>query len=92
MPKYAMFYQRIEIGASDALHYKLSEPIEYIKNNETCFTNDVIVSATITPEGKEVIILPANVKGKIVCWAQHAIVKGELDHEKVLQQAGYESI
>jgi hypothetical protein len=93
--KYAMFYQTVKMGTSDALHFKLSHPIEYKdKNEQKQLTYDIVVSATSTPNhGEQTYIFPADKKGTVLSWTQHeGSLKGVMDHDAALKNAGYEAI
>ena len=86
--KRAMFVRRIKIGAGDALLYKLSDPVKFHEEQETC---DVVVSAVTSPIGVDIAtIFPSNKEGEILSFKAVNETKGTLDHEAPLVELGYE--
>jgi len=86
--KRAMFMRRVCIGAGDALLYKLSDPVEYKKDEKT---NDVVVSAAIAPNGnKNVVIFPSDENGEILGYDSIVDLEDTLDHEEALVKLGYQ--
>jgi len=91
--KRAMFIKKIEIGAGDALLYKLSDPVEFNDAGVRKQTFTVVVSATTMPHNKQKVaqIFPCDDDGNILSWQEaQGSQKGTLDHEKALEAAGYE--
>lgn len=91
--KRAMFVKRIDIGAGDALLYKLSDPVEFMQGGQPIKTATVVVSAVTSPIGNQKFaqIFPSNENGEILSWeAMPGSQKGTLDHEAALESAGYE--
>jgi len=89
--KRAMFIKRVNIGAGDALLYKLSDPVK-VGDIET---SDVIVSAVTVPigeRGEKVSVFAADEEGTILSYEAVAEKGGTLDHEEVLVDLGYEAI
>ena len=78
--------------------YKLSEPVtfDYDWNTgmDTKNTNYVVVSeANIPYSGSETYIFPADKDGEVLSWLElKGSFRGELNHERALQNAGYEVI
>ena len=78
--------------------YKLSEPVtfdyEWDKDRDTKNTNYVVVSeANIPYSGPETHIFPADKEGEVISWLElKGSFRGELNHERALQNAGYEVI
>lgn len=71
---------------SDAYLYRLSEPYEG--------TSYVIVSAVIVPiTGAETYIFPAKEDGETISMIEMGgSFRGELNHKKALENAGYEVV
>jgi len=92
--KRAMFIKRASVGAGDALLYKLSDPIKFKLDNDEYETFDVVVSAVTTPYGvEEACIFPSDSDGNILSMLElDGSIRGTLDHEKALENAGYEVI
>jgi len=87
--KRAMFIKRANIGAGDALLYKLSDPVK-VGDIETL---DVVVSAVTVPigeKGEKVSVFAADEEGTILSYDVIAEKGGTLDHEEILVDLGYE--
>lgn len=96
--KMAMFIKRVNLGASDALYYKLSDPMSYEDNGIIKKTLDIVVSATEAPDPnnkqfiKQTYIFPADENGNILSMEElEGSMDGTLDHEEALKNAGYET-
>jgi len=84
--KRAMMIKKVNLGASDAFLYRLSDsPLE-----EKEITNVVVSSTTAPPYGDRVAVFQANEDGEIVSWEEIAEKIDTLDHEEVLIDLGYE--
>ena len=88
--KRAMFIKTVKLGVSDALLYKLSDPVKFCGDQETF---DVVVSAVTGPmDIKVATVFPSDKEGKILSFESIKETQGTLDHEAPLVELGYESV
>ena len=87
------------LGFRGTVHlYELSDPVAFdypYSNRIFCIhTNYVVVSeANIPYSGPETYIFPADKDGEVLSWTElKGSFRGELNHERALQNAGYEVI
>lgn len=89
--KRAMFIKKVDLGAGDALLYKLSDPVKFGDDEETF---NVVVSAVTSPLGgvnaKRATVFASDEKGNILSWKDIAEKQNTLDHEEPLVELGYE--
>jgi hypothetical protein len=90
--KRAMFIKKVKLGKSDALLYKLSDPIKFMNEGKECGVFDVVVSAVTNHVGtKQAFIFPSDKDGNVISMMElPGSQKGTLDHEAALEAAGYE--
>jgi hypothetical protein len=95
----AMYIRNIDKAEmpGDARLYELDEPIAWSKwegNEEVDYrTEFVVVSGIANSFSTETYIFPANAYGKILSWLElDGSFRGSVDHERALENAGYEVI
>ena len=90
--KTATFIKEITVWAGHAKLYKLDPPMNtdhYDGGKKT--TTHVVVSAACVMGMPETYIFATDDNGKVANWgALEGSEKGDLDHERALQRAGYE--
>lgn len=85
----AMFTRSLDDFKGNAALYRLSKPVDYEGNEQTCF---VVVSDVIAFDhgGPETYIFPADEDGNILDWTElNGSYRGGRDHKHALANAGY---